>query len=517
MDGRRQEKNVLKAFEWPILRQTDRWVPAAVAALLALAAAWATLPFGSVTAWARTLLQVTAFAAFAVAVLAANSSRGLRHTALPAGALAGLALLGLLQAARLPAGLVELVSPAHARWQREAAELLAATPRHALSLAREVSVASALQWAAVAAALAAAALVGVKRRRRRWIALALVAAALFQVLYGTRRWMAGADAIWGVDVPGAAGPGSRLRGTFVNPNHLAAFLEIVLPLVFAWAWLAWRRVRRQGLAEWLVVGAALPTLLWPALFAGLAFTGSRAGLAGGLVAVVLQGLLVAAAARRWRLAPLGALAATVGLGVVAAVGLQQGLGRFLGTSAYEVTWGARAGAYAATLELWRLFPWTGTGLGTFAEAFPLVQPAAVEGLWRHAHSDVLEVLATTGVLGAAVAAVGLGGLLLRLRRVTVWGYRSEDRAAGLAALGVVASLAVHESLDFALTLPAVAFAAAVVLGAAAAAESLPPAAAEPLPAPDRRRGARARRGGAPARGRGASGPRPPRRPSAAPS
>jgi O-antigen ligase len=178
----------------------------------------------------------------------------------------------------------------------------------------------------------------------------------------------------------------------------------------------------------------------------------------------------------------GLAAAAIGIGVVAVIGLQEGLGRFLSTSPYEVAWSARRQVYAATLELWQRFPVSGAGLGTFREAFPLVQPPGLEALWRHAHSGPLEMLATAGVLGALLLAAGFLALLAALAGVLREGRRSEDRAAGLAALGMLAAVAVHEAFDFGLTLPANAFSLAVLAGAAASAKrSREPRRRVPLP------------------------------------
>jgi O-antigen ligase len=165
----------------------------------------------------------------------------------------------------------------------------------------------------------------------------------------------------------------------------------------------------------------------------------------------------------------GAALAAAGLAVVAVLGMQEGLGRVLATSAFDVAWDARRRAYAATLELWRRFPWTGSGLGTFRDAFPLVQPEGLDGTWWHAHSDPLELLATAGSLGAALAAAGVAALAVRLASVLRRGKRSEDRAAGLAACGMLLAAGFHELLDFGLTMPGSALTLAVAAGAAAAA------------------------------------------------
>src|SRR6185295_13023513 len=102
-------------------------------------------------------------------------------------------------------------------------------------------------------------------------------------------------------------------------------------------------------------------------------------------------------------------------------------------------------------ELWGRFPVTGSGLGTFRDAFPLVQPPDLQGTWWHPHSDLLEILATAGLVGVALVAVGLAALVRQLEAVLAAGARSEDRAAALAAFGILTSLGLHEVLDFGLT------------------------------------------------------------------
>jgi O-antigen ligase len=455
-----------------MIRQSGRLLTA----LLALLLLFAPLPFGGVTPWAEALLRGLAFAALLLAAAALESPAALRPAAAPAAALAAVALLGLLQAAPLPAGLVARLSPEHARLERQAAQLTAqpkelsgADPSQGpqrLTLAAAASRSAAVGWAAAAAAFLAAGVAGRRRGQRRCLAGAVVAAGLFEVFFGAHDWFARSHTLWGVELPATA---IRLRGTFVNPNHLALYLEMALPVAFAWSWWAARRARGEPHVERRLLLVAPPVMLWLTLFAGLSFSGSRGGLLAAVAAVTVQGLLAARVRRRWWLAPLGALAALAGLAVVAAVGLREGLGRLLATSAADVSWGSRLREYGAVLELWRRFPLTGAGLGTFRDAFPLVQTPDLQGTYWHPHSDLLEVLATAGLVGCAVLAVGLALLLRRLAQVLAEGYRSEDRAAALAAFGIVASVGLHEAFDFGLTMPGNAVTLAVLLGAATAA------------------------------------------------
>jgi O-antigen ligase len=409
---------------------------------------WAPLPFGGVTPWAVASLQVLAFLALALAALAARPAE-LRPVLLPAAALAGVALFGLVQSLAWPAGLVAVLSPGHAELARGAASLpgVEGGLPH-LSLAPAASRSAALVWAAVAGAV--------------------LAGGLFQVLLGARNQYLRSLSLWGVEIP--ASP--RLHGTFVNPNHAAAYLEIGLAVAFAWGWWAARRARDETQIEHRILLLAGPCLFWLTLFIGLALSGSRGGLLAAVAAVTAQGLLAASVRGRWRWALLGlGAAAAGGLVVVATVGLREGLGRVLETHAGDVSWGARLTEYAAVLQLWRRFPVTGAGLGAFRDAFPLVQPESLQGTWWHAHSDLLELLATAGVPGVLLLVVGAAALVRRLFRVLQGQGRSEDRAAALALLGALTALAVHEMLDFGLTMPANAVTLAVLAGAAATAST----------------------------------------------
>lgn len=430
---------------------------------LVLLLLWAPLPFGGVTPWATASLQVLAFAALVLAAWALDGAKLPRAAWLPAVALAGIALLGLAQSLPWPAPLVHLLSPGHHEiWSRVAELPGAVAPGGSrLTLAPAASRAAALTWAACAAVLLAATVIGQRRAWRRWLLAALLLGALFQILFGAQQWFARTGTLWGVDIPRSP----RLHGTFVNPNHLALYLEMALPLAFAWVWWASRRARTEGHVERRVLLLAPPILLWLTLFVGLAFTGSRGGLLGAVIGVTVQALALAAVRRRWRTALLGLGAVVAGVAVVAAIGLREGLGRVLTTSLDDVSWGFRVREYGAVLDLWRQFPVFGTGLATFRDAFPRVQPEDFQGTWWHAHSDLLELLATTGLVGGLLLIAGFALVPRRLFRVLAGRGRSENRAAALGLLGSVAAVMVHELIDFGLTMPANALTLAVLIGA----------------------------------------------------
>ncbi len=248
-------------------------------------------------------------------------------------------------------------------------------------------------------------------------------------------------------------------------------------MAFAWLWWAVRRTVLGGVgtdggrAEDRLLAVGPPAVVFLAIFGGLVLTGSRAALLSVLIAMGVQGIVISGGGsrrgRKWILA--GGLAVGVaGAAAIAALGAEGAFTRLTASSIDELGGGYRVEAAGATFDLFRLFPWTGSGLGTFQAAFPLVQPATIPGFWRHAHADWIEYLATTGMLGALILGAGLFFYGRRLRQVVLHGERSEGRAAGLAALGALVAVGIHSFADFGLTMPANAFALAVVAGAAGA-------------------------------------------------
>jgi putative inorganic carbon (HCO3(-)) transporter len=446
-----------------------------VTVLLAALAFWLPLPFGSAVVWAHLVLQLGAFLLLAIAALALPAAAAPRRALVPAAAVASLAVLAFAQAAPWPPAIVRTLSPEHARLQEQAARGLAAagSPAHVastFSLAPEATREAALTWLAVAACGAVAAGVGSRRQGRRVLFAALLGAAAVQIGLGTA-WLASrSQSIWGIAV---AGDPTRLRGTFVNADHLAYLLELSLAGAFAWVWWALGRARWESAPERRVLLVAPPMLAWVTVFVALAFTGSRAGLIAGLSGTLAQGLAVASLRRRLRLGLSGLLAAAVGLGAVAAVSVQQGLGRWLATSQYELSWSDRQQVYALTLQLFQRYPLLGSGLATFRDAFPAVQPPELAGAYWHAHNDYAELLATMGVVGTLLAVVAAGAVVRGLARSLERGQRSEDRAAALAAAGGLAAVAVHSCLDFGLSMPANAAWLVILLSAALAVPLLP--------------------------------------------
>jgi O-antigen ligase len=430
--------------------------------LLAGLLLWAPLPYGSVTPGA--VVAVISIVALAlVAMLVGGPSltvlKPIRGVLLALAAIGGLGLfqasswagrwLGFLSGvlpSRLPAGLTEVAQPT-------------------LSLAPALSRQASIGWWVLTLLLALSFVVG-RGMRARWVLLlAAVCSLAFQGLYGVRQLRIAPYEVWGRVVSGPA----RLRGTLVNSDHLAVFFEIMLAVCIGWYWWAWRVSRREPRVEYRLRLLVPPVVVWLGCAVGVVASGSRAGLAAVVLGFVFQAALIFGPRRRWWV-PI-TLMVVIGIGgwTLLSRGPSKELGRQLSRPIYEVTHSARFAVWGPALRLWAASPWIGTGLATFEEGFPRVQPAELlDSRWGRAHNDPLEMLVTGGLVGAGLLLCAVLLLIRRLWRVYIGGSRTASRAAALAALAALPPVAMHECFDFGLTVPANAILLTVLLGVGAA-------------------------------------------------
>lgn len=245
----------------------------------------------------------------------------------------------------------------------------------------------------------------------------------------------------------------RASGTYINPNHLAGLLEMLLPLALAYVLAG----RARPVTKVFLGYAALVVL------AGIAATGSR----GSWVATGLSLFLLFAALashRSYRLPALAMLVLLIAGGsyfVAQNNPFQERLKQtFVGG---QVDLNTRGDIWDATIRMWRDHVWLGVGPGHYNARWREYRPPSVQLQPDRAHNDYLNLLVDWGIAGGVIVAALLVVLVLGVRKT--WGYvrRSErefksnrsDKFAFVAGatFGLVA-LAVHSVVDFNLHIPA---------------------------------------------------------------
>ncbi|MDE2463541.1 MAG: O-antigen ligase family protein, partial [Alphaproteobacteria bacterium] len=123
---------------------------------------------------------------------------------------------------------------------------------------------------------------------------------------------------------------------------------------------------------------------------------------------------------------------------------------------------ARLQLWTAALHMIRDRPFTGFGLGSFVQAYPIYDTHMMPFIMNKAHNDYLELAAGWGLPAAALWWAAMGWLLWRSIRGVY--ERRRRRVYPLAAIAVSAAVGFHAIFDFSLQMPAIALTFTTILG-----------------------------------------------------
>jgi O-antigen ligase len=241
-------------------------------------------------------------------------------------------------------------------------------------------------------------------------------------------------------------------GPYVNHNDYAGLMEMLLPISVAYTlsrssnmllrFLLWSGVILGITSIWVSGsrGGTLVLLIEGLLLAGILLVHRPRGVSPSLLPVLLGVVLVAIGAFSWM----------VGAGHVGS----RAWSIFETNRSLEVTLGDRLRVGIDTLHIARSHLWMGVGVGCFEQVFPkyMTFPSALH--WTHAHDDILEAVAETGLPGAALILLTVV-LFFReaFRRIEErmrhgWGWIQMGAAVGTVGLFF------HSFVDFNLRVPA---------------------------------------------------------------
>lgn len=267
--------------------------------------------------------------------------------------------------------------------------------------------------------------------------------------YAVYQFASGSDRVWNVN-SGYLGRGS---GTYICPNHLAGFLEMLLPLAVAYALVG----RGKPLTKILLSYAAL------VMVAGIAVTASRGSwVAVALALIGLAVILITQRPFRWQ--ALALLVILIGGGIVVANKTDHFKKRIdKAFNAGKVDLDVRFDLWNSAVRMWQDHVWFGVGPGHYDLRFRVYRPATMQLQPDRAHNEYLNLLADWGVTGAAIISVAMG--LLGVGVAKVWKHvQRGDRAFAsntsdkfafvLGATAGLFALMLHSAVDFNLHIPA---------------------------------------------------------------
>jgi O-antigen ligase len=281
--------------------------------------------------------------------------------------------------------------------------------------------------------------------------------------YAVYQFLAHSNRVWNLT---ALYPG-RASGTFISPNNLAGFLEMLLPLAVAYLLAG----RMKPVARILLGYSAL------AIAAGIVVTFSRGGWAAAAIGLLaLLGILIFQHQHRLP-AFLFLIILLAGGGIFATkylarttTYLQRATSDGMNVNHVELE--LRADLWRAAEQMWRDHFWFGVGPAHYDYRYREYRSERVQLRPDRAHNDYLNLLADWGATGgiivfAGMTVFGVGLLQTRkhVRRVEkdFGGGRSNRHAFFLGASAGLLALAFHSVVDFNLHIPSNAILGATLL------------------------------------------------------
>lgn len=244
---------------------------------------------------------------------------------------------------------------------------------------------------------------------------------------------------------------SWVFGPYVNHNHYAGLMEMLIPVAAAYVL---SRPRAHTMRP--LLGFALLISV-----ASLLLSGSRAGfICLGAEIVMLGAILLrfGGARRGQHMATLLALGSIVALLLFFWMDSGDTWRRLAGV-ANSARWsdadfGSRKLLTLDSLRILSDHWWLGTGLGSFAVVYPGYQSFPSDQVWDHAHNDYVEALVETGLVGGTLILTSLVTFVCLAFRNLKDRLRDEQGWIRLGATLGVSGMLFHSLVDFNLHIPA---------------------------------------------------------------
>lgn len=260
----------------------------------------------------------------------------------------------------------------------------------------------------------------------------------------------------------SGGGDEAARGTFVNRNHFAGFLEICFPLALGcvlslgdWSKSNEKSFMRRLISSDNVQKQIMFLFLLGVVFLSVIFSKSRGGIFSMLVSLLFFYLVSSRFLRKgieikWMI--YAVLAVALFFGVY--MGLYPIIERYL---LIEGDLPSRTLVWGDIITIIKDFPLFGTGLGTFGYIYPLYRVSILEPIvYLYSHNDYLQILAETGLAGFlslmfALALFVLSSIRNLVRLSTEQHYSRFFLLLG--ALTGIFSILIHSFVDFNLQIP----------------------------------------------------------------
>jgi len=242
--------------------------------------------------------------------------------------------------------------------------------------------------------------------------------------------------------------GGSYFGPFVNKNHFAGFVGMIIPLSIG-----------VSMMETRVEKKVLYAFFSAIMCFSLLYSLSRGGIISLFVSMMVITYFVLRAKGSSKQIMVIAIVVAVLVSYLAYFGFDRIIDRFtsddLSLTTRILVW------KSFFVSTWGKYWLVGSGLGTFPSLSPMYHPEGISSYFDHVHNDYLEYLIENGIIGIALLATVA---ILIVRRVEQSVSRYETRWIVWSCIASITSIAVHSIVDFNLHITSNALLAAFILG-----------------------------------------------------
>ncbi|RJR31841.1 MAG: O-antigen ligase domain-containing protein [Desulfobacteraceae bacterium] len=458
---------------------------------------WSPLAFGAVHLQAQAVMSLGVFGAtalLAIRSISRDRKTGARQVQLPATSLNLIFLLFLLylifQLIPLPEFVLRFLSPgALVAAQKSSPACLALTDKsltgwHSISAYAGPVRQSFILWFTYGLFFFSFARVLNTRKRIDATVLAILVLGCFETIYGMGQAFTNQGYVWWMKKEAY----SYVSGTYVNQNHFAGLMSMIMMAGVLYAAALWEKSKRNidsfyrkrhlraRLSAWISGEQRINKInfvLFAAVVSGLGliFSGSRGGMISAAAGLLLTGVLLLIRQSQRRKGIVVLVFFSIIFVYASAIGVEKPLSRF---DKFYADWEARERYARQTLRLSHDSLFVGTGVGLFQYAFPKYQAAEDTTLFiEFAHNDWVQFLAEAGIVGIVLLFAGMSPYFITAFRT--WRKRHEGFAVcmGILPFAALGAIALHSWSDFNLHIPANFLMLAAMLAIGHAAVHLP--------------------------------------------
>ncbi|MCJ7785384.1 MAG: O-antigen ligase family protein [Desulfobacterales bacterium] len=252
-----------------------------------------------------------------------------------------------------------------------------------------------------------------------------------------------------------SGEGTFFAGTFASRNHLVGYLLMTIPLGIGFLFSV-ETSQVRPISHWLHRLSFLDgkTLLMGfsiiVMILGLIVSASRAAMLSLLLSLSLSPLLFNDFRKEKRLFKKSVLILGLALLWAGWIGTSALVTRFFTVSEdMKLRWAI----WENTIQILKDFPLLGSGLGTFAQIFPMYRSFYFRGLVTHAENDFLQLASEVGLVGFGLLAILFLFLFFKGGR-SIRAEISPQRYIGRGALTGILALMVYSLVEKNLQVPA---------------------------------------------------------------